>query len=200
MVRNRRWLTWAGQLPFNPGLLTCVLKPTTFNSCPMVRTPQFLLDQTSMSQTRLSSGNPLVVLELKSVLSLWKSGRFDMAENKARAARANYPRDAVANYALAHILLARSKPDDALPFAEAAARLDPDNTEYLLFLGKLFCESTLYERALPLLQKVQRLAPNSFRSTAGLANYYFRIANGPLALSYYEKALNLAPEGDEKAE
>src|SRR5438105_962157 len=106
-----------------------------------------------MRDLKFSSSNPLVVLELKSILGLWQRGQLGLAVDRARSICASYPKEAVANFSLAQMLAEMSKLEEALPFAEAAVKLSPENIHYLVFLGGLYRDFSVFEAALPLYQK-----------------------------------------------
>src|SRR5207247_1375163 len=113
--------------------------------------------------------------------------------------RTNHPDSAEANHALARVLEASSRTGEALTFAEIAAKLQPDNPEYLVFLGGLLRSVALFEHALPLLQKAHRIAPQAFETNIALARFYFDAANGIKALEYFERALEApAAEANKK--
>jgi tetratricopeptide (TPR) repeat protein len=113
-------------------------------------------------------------------------------ENRLREAARRNPRDAEANYALARHLAETKRGAEALPFAELACKLSPQNFHYLYYCGALYRDFHQYEYALGLLRESVRIEPRVFLSNYDLASCYHRLGNGEKALSHFRAALKLA--------
>lgn len=104
----------------------------------------------------------------------------------------------------AHYLNARTKAEsgskvgerDALVSAERAVALDPHNYRYNYYCGSLYREFYLYELALPLLRRSVEQEPNAAQSQLELADCYFDIDKGELAIPHYRAALKLEASSD----
>jgi tetratricopeptide (TPR) repeat protein len=83
------------------------------------------------------------------------------AQAEFEAELALNPRDAAAEYEIAQVLLARQKPDEALPRLERAAELAPDFPEALIALAKCRAEHGENAAAVPLLERAVKLTPGS---------------------------------------
>ena len=99
----------------------------------------------------------------------------------------------------AHYLNARVKSEsgdkaalpEALNSAERAVALEPNNFNYCYYCGSLYLEFRLYELALPLLRNSVRIEPNAAGSQLDLADCYFEIGKGDIAVAHYRAALKL---------
>jgi tetratricopeptide (TPR) repeat protein len=132
--------------------------------------------------------------ELDRILAFLDQRKLDEAERAARALVQSYPASAVANFALARVLADKRDDRNAINHARQAVQIESSNVDYLTFLGVLYNRVGAYELAGPLLRHVLECAPASFAGNWGIANYYLAAANGPKAISHYEKALALATD------
>ena len=133
-------------------------------------------------------------LQLVFAKNLIRQGRISDALQllqKIVAADGNLPE---AHYVMAQALTAQNKLPEALKSAERAHQLNPANTDYAIFLGRLYSNLKLYEYAFPLLQKAFERNPEGFETNDYLARYYLEIERGHDALAYFERAVAAAPD------
>lgn len=132
------------------------------------------------------------------LLSSHEPANLDLALKEFEAELALNPRDSVAHYQVAQVLLAQHKPEDAAGRFERSLELDPNFGEALLALGKLRLEEKKNQEAIDLFQRAVKLAPNN-----EAAHYNLMIAyrdSGRMADANREKAeldkLQKTPEGE----
>ena len=132
------------------------------------------------------------------LLSSHEPANLEEALKQFEAELALNPRDAVAHYQVAQILLTQHKPEDAAARLERALELDPKFAEALVELGKVRVGEKKYADAIGLLQRAVKLAPNS-----EAAHYNLMIAyrdSGNMAQARREKTeldkLQKTPEGE----
>ena len=111
----------------------------------------------------------------------------------ARDLLRRFPSRADANEALALVLVNVGKMGDAFKFAEAAVRLDPTNTNYIINMGRLYLEAELIEEASPLLEKAYAMNPKLFQAPLALGEFYSATGNGRRAVAYLRQALAACP-------
>jgi tetratricopeptide (TPR) repeat protein len=108
------------------------------------------------------------------------------------------PSDAVAEYQIAQILMARERKEEAARHFEKAAELRPDFPEALVAVAKLRAEARLYDEAVVLLERAVKLQPRAEAARYNLMMAY-RNAGRP-ADAQREKAeldkLQRPPEGE----
>jgi tetratricopeptide (TPR) repeat protein len=142
---------------------------------------------------QLNELRPSAEQEIANILALLRSGRGQDAENVARSLQRRYPSRADANEALALVLVNVGKMGDAFKFAEAAVRLDPTNTNYIINMGRLYLEAELIEEASPLLEKAYAMNPKLFQAPLALGEFYSATGNGRRAVAYLRQALAACP-------
>ncbi|HUB81607.1 MAG TPA: tetratricopeptide repeat protein [Bryobacteraceae bacterium] len=132
------------------------------------------------------------------LLSSHEPANLEEALKQFEAELALNPRDAIAHYQVAQVLLAQHKPEDAGKRFERALELDPKFSEALVGLGKLRVDDKKYAEAIDLLQRAVKLTPNN-----ETAHYNLMIAyrdSGNMADARREKAeldkLQKTPEGE----
>ena len=108
------------------------------------------------------------------------------------------PGDAVAEYEIGQILLAKNKPQEAAARFDRALALSPDFGEALLAVAKMRAETKRYDEAIPLLERAVRLQPQN-----EVAHYNLMLAYrnaGRAADALHEKAeidkLQRPPDGE----
>lgn len=102
------------------------------------------------------------------------------------------PKDVVANNDLAWALMNQKKPG-ALPFAEAANKLSPNNPALMDTLAVAMADAGQVDKALELQKKVVDMAPQLMEAKLNLARIAIKSGNKALARSELEK---LTYEGD----
>ena len=127
---------------------------------------------------------------------------FDLRSNKLRSATnrsetveecrsllRDYPREPLAHFLLSRALTEGERKKEALPYAEAAYKLEGSNAQYVLYLGLLYHELRLNEFALPLLRKAVKLFPENYLMHSSLADCYEQINQGDRAIACFETAI-----------
>ncbi len=129
--------------------------------------------------------------QVRKINELLQRSDFDRAEHIAKNLQGKYPRDANANLLVAQSLAAKKNNQGAIPFAELARDLAPFHPGTTYFLGRLYLECELYEKAAPLLFESLEKAPQSALLHMALADMYSEINQGENAVKHYEIALGL---------
>jgi len=83
------------------------------------------------------------------------------AQKEFEAELAVNPTDAAAEFQIGQILNASSKPTEALPHFQKALELSPDFAEAALAIGKMRVQAKQFADAIPLLEHVVAIQPNS---------------------------------------
>ena len=134
-----------------------------------------------------------IAREFSRISKLTESGKGDEAWRVANELYGKYPKEATPNFVMALILSGKEKWARALPYAEAAEKLAPDNAAYKVFLGKLYVELDMIEFASDLLRRALAMDKTLFQAPLAMANYYLESGQGSRALPYYDLALQAAP-------
>jgi tetratricopeptide (TPR) repeat protein len=127
-----------------------------------------------------------------------ENGTKDAALKSASLFHAHYPQDAEANYNYARSLVRHDKKDLALVHAEKASAISPENPAYLFLVGRLYLDFQLYEFAAPLLRDAVVKLPNDLLMQWAMADFLLALGDGQTAKSYYEIALNLQPNNQQR--
>ena len=109
----------------------------------------------------------------------------------------DYPRQAEAHFLLARALLDDKKRQMAMPYAEAAHKLAPDNAHYAYYLGYLYMDYRLHEFALPLFRQAIKSSPEVSQFQEAIGECYQDIGRGEEAIRHLREALRAPP--DERA-
>jgi tetratricopeptide (TPR) repeat protein len=160
----------------------------------MVKQPQ--VDETD-PQPSVPAPAQEIAREFASIGKLVRLRKVTEALDAANALYAKYPNDPTANFVLALVLEEDGRKSDARVFAEAAARLAPENAGYLVFLGKLYIDLALIEFAPDVLHKAFALDKTMFQAPWALAHYYLESGQGAPALPYFDLALQASPPKSE---
>ena len=132
--------------------------------------------------------------QLDAILGFLDRGQLPEAEGAARALVQSYPISAVANFALARVLVERRDDLNALNHARQAVQIEPGNGDYLTFLGVLYNRIGVYELAGPILTQALERAPSSFAANWGMANYHVSAGSGLNAIPFFERAFASAAD------
>jgi tetratricopeptide (TPR) repeat protein len=119
-------------------------------------------------------------------------------EKALRDAALRNPGNAKANFELARFLTEAKRGAEALPFAELACKLAPQNFHYLYYCGALYRDFQQPEYALGLLREAVRIEPRVFLSNYDLASCYRDLGHGDAALRHFRAALKLASDSRER--
>lgn len=123
---------------------------------------------------------------------------LDAALKEFEIELARNPRDAVAQYQVAQVLLAQEKPKDASARLERALELNHDFPEALIALGKLRVDEKRNDEAIALLTRATQLMPRSEAAHYSLMMAYRNA--GKMTEARREKAeldkLQKVPEGE----
>lgn len=108
------------------------------------------------------------------------------------------PSDAVAEFQVGQILVARQKTDEALPRFERAVELDPDFPEALVALGRVRSRNQQHDEAIELLERAVGSVPESESALYALMLAYRNAGRRDDALRVKEKldALRKTPRGE----
>lgn len=134
-----------------------------------------------------------IALEFARIAKLAESGKREEGRRAANALYKKHPDDHLANIAMALILTEDNRKADALPYAETAVKLAPNNARYLVSLGKLYLDLGMIEYAPSVLHKAFALDRTLYQAPWALAYYYLSSGQGSSALPYFELALQAAP-------
>lgn len=134
-----------------------------------------------------------LALEFVRISKLSESGKDDEAWRAANDLYAKHSREGTPNFILALMLAGNKQRSDALQYAEAAVKFDPDNAIYKVFLGKLYVELGMIEFAPDILHKAFAMDKTLYQAPLELARYYYESGQGARALPYYDLALKAAP-------
>ena len=132
------------------------------------------------------------------LLSSHEPANLEEALKQFEAELSLNPRDSIAHYQVAQVLLAQHKPDEAAKRLERSLEIDPKFGEALVALGKLRLDEKKNAEAIDLLQRAVKLSPNN-----ETAHYNLMIAyrdSGNMAEARREKdeldKLQKTPEGE----
>lgn len=134
-----------------------------------------------------------ITREFARIGKLIESGKVRDGWNAANALYAKYPKDPTANFIMALLLKDDEQHNEALPFAESAAKLAPENAGFLAFLGKLYVDLGMMEFAVDVLNKALSLDNTLFQVPWALAHYYMGTGQGERALPHFDLTLKIAP-------
>lgn len=111
-----------------------------------------------------------------------------------QAAVDKQPKYAKAHHYIGYIYYTQARYDDALPYAEEACRLEPDNVDMLNTLGNILMQRFEYARAQETLERAARLAPNNYLSWNNLGNIYNAVGDLDKGLKAYQQAHRTNPQ------
>ena len=140
------------------------------------------------AQTQTISG------ELDQIRKLIDANKKVDAWNAAKALHGKHPDHPIANYGMALAIYNAGQKSAALPYAEAAVKKAPDNALYHLFLGKLYVDLEMLEFAPAVLEKAAALDKTMFQAPWIMAQYYFGLGQGKVALQHFQSALEVVPK------
>jgi tetratricopeptide (TPR) repeat protein len=127
-----------------------------------------------------------------------ENGKKDAALKYATLFYNQYPSDADANYNFARALVRQGNQEVALDYAEAANKLSPNKAAYIFLLGRLYLDFELYEFAAPLLRDAVAKLPKDLLMQWAMADFLFALGDGHAARKFYEIALALGPDSQQR--
>ncbi|HUQ36134.1 MAG TPA: sulfotransferase [Aestuariivirga sp.] len=133
--------------------------------------------------------------EIAGIQRLLRAGRGLEAETAARKLQLEHPVQGDVNHALALVLIKQDKDGEALLYAKAAVKAEPQNAAYLISLGRLYLKYEVVEDALPLIEKALRYNPSLYEAPRAMGEFFYQVGNGHRAASYLKQALALSPSG-----
>jgi tetratricopeptide (TPR) repeat protein len=136
---------------------------------------------------------PTVADSIAEIFRLVQANRGTEAEIMARNLQRQFPARGDANETLALVLVNQNKHDEALPFAEAAAKAEPKNAGYLINLGRLYLKYELIEEAFPLIEKAFRLDPSMYQAPLAMGEFFQQTGSGQRAIRYLKQAIAASP-------
>lgn len=125
--------------------------------------------------------------------------RSDATTRELMAAVQRRPNDAQANFNVARHLTETGEKAQALPYAEKACKLAPQNFHYLYYCGALYSDFKQPEFAIGMLRASVQIEPRVFLSQHDLAACYERLGHGDKAVAHYKAALKLAANAEERS-
>ena len=137
--------------------------------------------------------------EFENITTLSKAGEEVKAWHAANTFHKKYTEDPSGNFIMALMLGEQKRMANALPYAEAAVKFAPNNTNFLVTLGKLYIELEMFEFAPEVLHRAFALDRSQFQAPLALASYYFKTGQAASALPYCELALEAAPPDQNEA-
>jgi tetratricopeptide (TPR) repeat protein len=133
-------------------------------------------------------------MSLFQVQNLIGQSNYSDATMMCAAILAERPRDPEANYLMAQILTRTDRKSEAVPYAETALSIVPNNIRYMFMAARLYLDFELYELAFPLLKRVLIKEPKSTDANWAMADFLNSIGKGPDAIKHYEQViLSLTP-------
>jgi tetratricopeptide (TPR) repeat protein len=134
-----------------------------------------------------------IALEFVRIAQLTKEGKGEEAWDAANDLYEEHPNDPTANFIIALILEQNGQKADALPYAETAVKLVPNDARFLVFLGKLYVDLDTIEYAPAVLHKAFAIDKSIYQAPWALAVYYLNSGQGKRALPYFDLAIEAAP-------
>ena len=135
---------------------------------------------------------PYVKKAINAIAALSEAGKYEEAEAKARELYGLYPARADVNDAQSLTLVDQKNYSAALPFAEAAVRIEPRNPAYLVNLGRLYLDLNVIEDALPVLERAIACKPSPFQAAWTIGEFFHETGKASRSIKYFEKALETA--------
>jgi adenylate cyclase len=124
----------------------------------------------------------------------WMQGRYDQAVADGERAVAINPNYAQGYHALADALNVSDKPEDAVPAAQKAMRLDPAHADFFGYdLGMAYVEMGRYEVAIPILKRHLAAYPNMLTGHLGLAVAYVELGRHEDAQTQAAEIMRFSP-------
>jgi tetratricopeptide (TPR) repeat protein len=122
-------------------------------------------------------------------------------ERRLREKVLRQPNSAQANFAMARFLTEAKRAAEALPFAEYACKLAPQNFQYLHYCGALYMDFAQREyAAVGMLRRSVQLEPRVFLSQYHLARCYHKLGQGEKAITHFRAAMKLASSAKERSQ
>jgi tetratricopeptide (TPR) repeat protein len=122
---------------------------------------------------------------------LLREKRYAEAERELREAIRLRPHFAGPKWSLSQVLVAMNRADDALHVVEEAAADDPTNAAGLSYLGNLYLDHKMPERAIPVLEAGRRIDPRNETIVFNLAVAYRETGRTKDAIETYRAAAEL---------
>ena len=122
-----------------------------------------------------------------------KTKNYDAGEDVFREAVARDGNNARSNYYLGRFLLAGKKTDQALPYLQKAASLDPEDPDYLFWLGVAQGELGLLAQERNNYERVLEIEEKHLRALIYLGHNLLKSGNYEAALETYQKVLAVWP-------
>jgi adenylate cyclase len=121
--------------------------------------------------------------------------QYELAVAEGKRAVALNPSNPFCNYWLAIVLVDSGKPLEAIASAEKAARLDPANRDYYLFVvGYAYTMTGRYAEAIPVLKKTVAYAPDFLFAHFALAVDYTEVGRKEDANAETTEILRISPQ------
>ncbi|MGH8496904.1 MAG: tetratricopeptide repeat-containing sulfotransferase family protein [Gammaproteobacteria bacterium] len=132
--------------------------------------------------------------QLRAGLEARARGELAGAQALFESALAADPRLGHAHSALAAVLIARGRHNQAVPHVEAALESNPDDATALHCLGLLFLERALFEPAMAAFEHCLRIDPAHIDAPRNLATAQRALGQPQAARATIERALRSAPD------
>ena len=127
--------------------------------------------------------------------------RFELSAacDEAYAFQKKFPKDSTSNMLLAQALVAKGDPQAAQVYAENANICDPAHPGINYFLGMLYIQLGIFEKAAPLISRGLKAAPNSALLHWAKAEMHMALNQGHDAVEHYELASQLQIDEERKS-
>jgi adenylate cyclase len=142
----------------------------------------------------LSLNDSLPIAHNALALCYLMNREHDKAISESKKAITLNPNGAWSNFWLGHILIFAGKPEEAIPYLQAAIRLDPfSRSSYFTHLCMAYREAGRYEEAIAAGQEAIRGEPNLVFAHLALASAYSMIGREEEARAEAAEALRIDP-------
>ncbi len=125
---------------------------------------------------------------------LWDDWEFDATERELKRALALNPSYAQAHHTYSNVLRDEGRVEEALRESELAVELDPQSVTLLLDRVAFLCQIRRTDAAKPLLERLNRMEPDSARYHTGLAWLYYAEGQWDRSIEECDRSAVLDPE------
>jgi tetratricopeptide (TPR) repeat protein len=103
------------------------------------------------------------------------------------------PTNARLNFSNGRVLLATDRPQQALPYFQKAVAINPENADYLFWLGVAYGENKQIKQERASYERALQRDGNYLQALVYLGNNYLNAKAYQSALKYYQRALAISP-------
>ena len=125
------------------------------------------------------------------IIEDFKSGNFDLAENKASLFLKKFPNNYFLHNISGAIFSSKKKYDEAIKCFQNAIKINPYIPEGYYNLGNSLLEMGRYEKSIKYFQKAIKIKPNYIKAHLNLGNVYVKLNDFQNAIAFYEKIIEI---------